>query len=54
MSDRKDIDPEVWWRDNAEAFARQAAWHAAHGHPLADIMTGPAAASWRAPPEEMD
>ena len=30
-----------WLQQNAEAFAAQAAWHERHGHPLADIMSGP-------------
>lgn len=39
---------EQWLTENAEAFAAQAAWHERNGHPLADIMTGPAAATWKA------
>ena len=31
----------LWRKQNAEAFAAQAAWHERHGHPLADIMTAP-------------
>jgi antitoxin CcdA len=27
--------------ENAAAFAAQAKWHEAHGHPLADILAGP-------------
>lgn len=30
-----------WLRQNAAAFAAQAAWHERHGHPLADIMSAP-------------
>lgn len=30
-----------WFKQNAEAFAAQAAWHERHGHPLADIMSAP-------------
>jgi len=30
-----------WFRQNAEAFAAQAAWHERHGHPLADILSAP-------------
>lgn len=36
-----------WLAENAEAFAAQAAWHEKNGHPLADILTGPGAASWK-------
>jgi antitoxin CcdA len=32
---------EHWRKQNAEAFAAQAAWHERHGHPLADIMSAP-------------
>jgi antitoxin CcdA len=30
-----------WLKQNAEAFAAQAAWHERHGHPLADIISAP-------------
>ena len=36
-----------WLEENADAFEAQAAWHARHGHPLADILAGPAGATWR-------
>ena len=36
-----------WLAENTEAFAAQAAWHEKNGHPLADILTGPGAASWK-------
>jgi antitoxin CcdA len=36
-----------WQEDNAEAFAAQADWHERNGHPLADILTAPGAASWK-------
>ena len=36
-----------WREDNAAAFAAQAEWHARNGHPLADILATPAAATWR-------
>jgi antitoxin CcdA len=36
-----------WLAENADAFAAQAAWHQAHGHPLADILAGPAANAWK-------
>ena len=34
---------EQWLNENAAAFAAQAAWHEEHGHPLADIISGPLA-----------
>lgn len=37
-----------WLKQNAEAFAAQAAWHERNGHPLADIMSVPGSASWNA------
>ncbi|QEW18253.1 Post-segregation antitoxin (ccd killing mechanism protein) encoded by the F plasmid [Marinibacterium anthonyi] len=36
-----------WVEDNAEAFAAQAAWHEENGHPLADILAGPAGETWK-------
>ena len=36
-----------WLRDNAEAFAAQADWHAANGHPLADILAVPGGGTWQ-------
>ncbi len=38
---------QQWLEESAEAFAAQAEWHAQNGHPLADILVGPTAASWR-------
>ena len=35
-----------WLTENADHFAAQAAWHERNGHPLADIMSAPGAASW--------
>lgn len=35
-----------WVQENAETFVAQAAWHEAHGHPLADILASPGAAAW--------
>ncbi|MFX0547388.1 type II toxin-antitoxin system CcdA family antitoxin [Roseovarius sp. S1116L3] len=35
-----------WLAENANAFAAQSDWHERHGHPLADIITVPAGASW--------
>lgn len=37
---------QQWLEENAEAFAAQAAWHAAHDHPLAEIMAGPGGETW--------
>lgn len=37
-----------WLDDNADAFARQAAWHKRNDHPLADILVSPGKACWRA------
>lgn len=37
-----------WLADNADAFARQAAWHERNGHPLAAILVSPEKASWGA------
>ena len=30
-----------WLKENADAFAEQARWHAQHDHPLADIRMDP-------------
>lgn len=38
---------EAWLKENADAFEAQARWHAENGHPLADILTGPGADTWR-------
>ncbi len=38
---------KAWLEDNAAAFEAQAQWHEDNGHPLADILTGPGAATWR-------
>lgn len=35
-----------WVAENADAFAAQAEWHSQNGHPLADILAGPADATW--------
>lgn len=37
-----------WLKDNADAFAAQAAWHDANGHPLADIVAAPGKSTWTA------
>jgi antitoxin CcdA len=36
-----------WLEENAKAFKAQEAWHEKHGHPLAAIMVGPGAETWR-------
>ena len=36
-----------WLEENAAAFEAQAAWHERHGHPLADILAGPAGPTWK-------
>ena len=36
-----------WLEENAAAFEAQAAWHERHGHPLAEILAGPAGATWK-------
>lgn len=36
-----------WMEENSGAFAAQADWHERHAHPLADIMAGPGAATWK-------
>ncbi len=36
-----------WQEENAATFAAQAEWHERHGHPLADIMAGPAGSTWK-------
>jgi len=36
-----------WMDENAQAFAAQAQWHERNGHPLADILAGPAGTTWK-------
>ena len=36
-----------WREENADTFAAQAEWHDRHGHPLADILAGPAGSTWK-------
>ena len=36
-----------WLAENAAAFEAQAQWHDTNAHPLAGIMAGPGAATWR-------
>ena len=36
----------LWLEENSEAFDAQSQWHEHHGHPLADIIAGPAGATW--------
>ncbi|MEC7764308.1 MAG: hypothetical protein VX874_20560 [Pseudomonadota bacterium] len=35
-----------WRAENDVAFVAQAAWHETNGHPLAEILEGPCAATW--------
>lgn len=35
-----------WLTENSDAFAKQSDWHERHGHPLAEIMSGPGGSSW--------
>lgn len=42
-----EVRRQRWLDENAEAFAAQADWHARNAHPLAEIMSGPGAASWK-------
>ena len=41
-----DARRQKWLAENADAFAAQSDWHERNGHPLADILTSPAAKSW--------
>ena len=38
---------QKWLEENAATFSAQAAWHENNEHPLADIMMGPAGATWK-------
>ena len=42
-----EIRRQQWLDENADAFAAQSDWHEQNGHPLADIMTTPGAATWK-------
>lgn len=42
-----------WLEESADAFAAQAAWHEQHGHPLADILVSPGAATWHGKPKAL-
>ncbi|WP_282153972.1 hypothetical protein [Ruegeria atlantica] len=48
---KRAIDPGLDFRkvieESAGVFAAQAEWHERHGHPLADIMVGPCADTWK-------
>lgn len=37
----------LWLEENAEAFRAQAEWHERNGHPLAEILAAPGAATWK-------
>ena len=41
-----DARRRCWVEENLEAFTAQAEWHERNGHPLADIMAGPAHITW--------
>lgn len=41
-----DARQRQWLEENSEAFQAQSEWHEKNGHPLADIMTSPGAATW--------
>ena len=43
----KEAERQAWLEENAEAFAAEAEWIERNGHPLAEIMVGPNAASWK-------
>lgn len=43
----KEAERQAWLEENAEAFAAEAEWIERNGHPFADSMVGPAAASWK-------
>ncbi|WP_420340703.1 type II toxin-antitoxin system CcdA family antitoxin [Roseibium sp.] len=38
---------KIWLEENADAFDAQRKWHEQNGHPLADIIAGPAGAVWK-------
>lgn len=38
---------QQWMQENAETFVAQAEWHDREGHPLADIIVSPGAATWK-------
>ena len=38
---------QKWLEENADAFSAQSEWHANNDHPLADILMGPAGATWK-------
>ena len=38
---------KIWLEENADAFDAQREWHEQNGHPLADIIAGPAGAAWK-------
>ncbi len=38
---------QKWLEENAAAFSAQAEWHETNDHPFADIMMGPAGATWK-------
>jgi len=36
----------LWFEENSQAFVAQSEWHERHGHPLSEIIVGPAGATW--------
>lgn len=47
LAETAEVSCEKWLNENAAAFDAQATWHSRHGHPLADIIAGPGASSWK-------
>lgn len=48
LAETAEASYEKWLDENAAAFDAQTALHSRYGHPLADIITGPAGSSWGA------
>ena len=43
----EDARRKAWLDENRQQFEAQAEWHAREGHPLAEIMAGPGAETWK-------
>lgn len=43
----KEARNKAWREENAEAFKAQDDWLRRNGHPLADVMVGPVADTWK-------
>ena len=41
-----DARQRLWLEENSQAFIAQSKWHEDHGHPLREIIVGPAGATW--------